>query len=129
MMAKAKRIKTVEKLNLSEHTLDINLRKCSYDKFRFSDIEDYVRAVTGGREYEYQAIKHTMIYLWGGGYKNVAALAKENFAQKSIFGNGLAQKNSCWGIYPLPTVFRASSTWPPAPASRLSSSLLPTFRS
>jgi len=77
-----RRIQAVEKLNLSEHTLDVNLRKCSYDKFRFSDIEEYVRAVTGGREYQYDAIKATMIYLWGGGYKNVAALAKENFARK-----------------------------------------------
>ena len=77
-----RRIQQVEKLNLSEHTLDINIRKCSYEKFRFSDIEDYVRAVAGGREYQYQAIKHTMIYLWGGGYENVAELAKENFAKK-----------------------------------------------
>lgn len=77
-----RRIQTVEKLNLSEHTLDVNLRKCSYDKFRFSDIEEYVRAVTGGREYQYDAIKGTMIYLWGGGYKNAAALAKENFKRK-----------------------------------------------
>ena len=50
-MANITRIKTVEKLNLSEHTLDINFRKCNYDKFRFSDIEDYVRAVCGDREY------------------------------------------------------------------------------
>ena len=62
-MSKTKRIKTVEKLNLSEHTLDINIRKCNYDKFRFSDIDDYIRAVSGGREYQYQAIKHTMIRL------------------------------------------------------------------
>jgi len=77
-----RRIRTVEKLNLSEHTLDINIRKCSYEKFRFSDIEEYVRTITSGREYQYQAIKHTMIYLWGGGYKNVAELAKENFIKK-----------------------------------------------
>jgi len=81
-MPPRKRIKTVEKLNLSEHTLDINIRKCSYEKFRFSDIEDYVRTITAGREYQYQAIKQTMIYLWGGGYKNVADLAKENFGKK-----------------------------------------------
>lgn len=55
-MAKTKRIKTVEKLNLSEHTLDINIRKCSYEKFRFSDIEEYVRTITGGREYQYQPL-------------------------------------------------------------------------
>jgi len=101
MMAKAKRIKTVEKLNLSEHTLDINIRKCRYEKFRFSDIEDYVRAVAGGREYEYQAIKHTMIYLWGGGYKNVAELARENFAQKIHLRERFGSEEIMLGYLPL----------------------------
>lgn len=100
-MAKAKRIKTVEKLNLSEHTLDVNLRKCSYDKFRFSDIEEYVRAVTGGREYQYDAIKTTMIYLWGGGYKNVAALAKENFARKEHIRERFGSEEMMMGHLPL----------------------------
>jgi type III restriction enzyme len=100
-MAKAKRIKTVEKLNLSEHTLDINLRKCSFDKFRFPDIEDYVRAITGGREYQYQAIKSTMIYLWGGGYKNVTALARENFAQKEHIRERFGSEDIMLGHLPL----------------------------
>jgi len=100
-MAKAKRIKTVEKLNLSEHTLDVNLRKCSYDKFRFSEIEEYVRAVTGGREYQYDAIKNTMIYLWGGGYKNVAALAKENFARKEHIRERFGSEEMMMGHLPL----------------------------
>jgi len=101
MVAKAKRIKAVEKLNLSEHTLDINIRKCRYEKFRFSDIEEYVRAVTGGREYQYQAIKHTMIYLWGGGYKNVAALANENFAQKIHIKERFGSEEIMLGHLPL----------------------------
>ena len=100
-MARAKRIKTVEKLNLSEHTLDINIRKCRYEKFRFSDIEDYARAVSGGREYEYQAIKHTMIYLWGGGYKNVAELARENFAQKIHLQERFGSEEIMLGHLPL----------------------------
>ncbi|MFH1799114.1 MAG: DEAD/DEAH box helicase family protein [Candidatus Omnitrophota bacterium] len=100
-MAKTKRIKTVEKLNLSEHTLDINVRKCNYDKFRFSDIEDYVRAVSGGREYQYQAIKHTMIYLWGGRYKNVVALANENFAQKEHLRERFGSEEIMLGHLPL----------------------------
>lgn len=101
-MAKAKRIKTVEKLNLSEHTLDITIRKCNYEKFRFSDIEDYVRAVAGGREYQYQAIKHTMIYLWGGGYKNVASLAMENFAKKEHIRERFGSEEIMLGHLPLP---------------------------
>lgn len=100
-MANITRIKTVEKLNLSEHTLDINFRKCNYDKFRFSDIEDYVRAVCGDREYQYQAIKHVMIYLWGGGYKNVADLAKENFAQKVHLKERFGSQEIMLGNLPL----------------------------
>ena len=97
----SRRIRTVEKLNLSEHTLDINIRKCSYEKFRFSDIEEYVRAITAGREYQYQAIKHTMIYLWGGGYKNTADLARENFAKKEHIRERFGSKEIMLGHLPL----------------------------
>lgn len=96
-----RRIQQVEKLNLSEHTLDINIRKCSYEKFRFSDIEDYVRAIAGGREYQYQAIKYTMIYLWGGGYENVAELAKENFAKKIHIKDRFGSEEIMLGHLPL----------------------------
>jgi len=97
-----KRTQQVEKLNLSEHVLDINIRKCSYDQFRFSDIEDYVRAVTGGREYQFQAVKHTMIYLWGGGYENVTDLAKENFAKKEQIRGRFGSEELMLGNLPLP---------------------------
>lgn len=96
-----RRIKTIEKLNLSEHTLDINVRKCSYDKFRFSDIEDYVLTITGGREYQIQAIKQTMIYLWGGGYKSVAELAKENFLKKEHIRERFGSEEIMLGHLPL----------------------------
>jgi len=61
---------------LSDHTLDINIRKCNYNKFNFSEIEDYVRELVGSRDYQYDAIKQIMIYLWGGGYKSIADLGK-----------------------------------------------------
>ena len=96
-----RRIRIVEKLNLSEHTLDINIRKCSYEKFRFSDIEEYVRTITSGREYQYQAIKHTMIYLWGGGYKNVAELANENFTKKQHIKERFGSEEIMLGHLPL----------------------------
>ena len=96
-----KRIRTVEKLNLSEHTLDINIRKCSYEKFRFSDIEEYVRTITAEREYQYQAIKHTMIYLWGGGYKNATDLAKENFTKKERIRERFGSEEIMLGHLPL----------------------------
>jgi len=67
------------KLSLSEHTLDINLRKCDVTRFDFSEVEEYVRALTGDREYQYDAIKRILIYLWGGTYKNVTDLARENY--------------------------------------------------
>jgi len=77
----AKRQKTI-KLNLSEHTLDINERKCNLELFDFSEIEDFVREIAGTRDYQYEAIKNTLIYLWGGEYKNLEQLGKENFKKK-----------------------------------------------
>jgi hypothetical protein len=71
--------------------LDVNLRKCSYDKFRFSDIEEYVSAVTGEREYQYDAIKTTMIYL-GGGYKMLPLWPRKTLPAKSTSGSGSAPK-------------------------------------
>jgi type III restriction enzyme len=97
-----KRIQQVEKMNLSEHVLNIETHKCKYEQFRFSDIEDYVRAVTGGREYQFQAIKHTMIYLWGGGYENVTALAKENFKKKEHIRARFGSEDIMLGNLPLP---------------------------
>lgn len=74
--------KKVQKFNLSDHTLDINIRKCNYDKLDFSEVEEYVRALVGSRDYQYEAIKSIMIYLWGGSYKSITHLAKENWKQK-----------------------------------------------
>ncbi len=88
---KGRKFKTVDRINLSEHVLKINLRKGSKSKFNFNEIEDYVRAISAGRDYQYDAIKHIMTYLWGGGYKDVTELAQENFKTndhiKERFGN------------------------------------------
>ncbi|MDL1981150.1 MAG: DEAD/DEAH box helicase family protein [Deltaproteobacteria bacterium] len=82
MAKKSKRQKAIKRLNLSDHILDINIRKCNYNKFSFSDIEDYVSELVGSRDYQYDAIKQIMIYLWGGSYKNITELGKENYKQK-----------------------------------------------
>ena len=58
MAKKAKRQKAIKRLNLSDHTLDINIRKCNYSKFNFSDVEDYVHELVGLRDYQYDAIKN-----------------------------------------------------------------------
>ncbi len=99
---RGRRFRTVEKLNLSEHTLDINLRKSSRDKFDFSEVEDYVRAVSDGREYQYQAIKQMMIYLWGGGYKDVSELAIENYENKPHIKQRFGSEEIMLGSLPLP---------------------------
>lgn len=78
-----KRQQAVKKFNLADQTLRINLRKCNYEKFRFSEIEDYVRELVGDREYQFQAIKEIMTYLWGGGYNSIEDLAQENFANNT----------------------------------------------
>ena len=82
MAKKPKRQKAIKRLNLSDHTLDINIRRCNYNKFNFSDIEDYVHELVGSRDYQYDAIKKVMIYLWGGSYKSITELGKENYKQK-----------------------------------------------
>ena len=88
---KGRRFNTVDRINLSQHVLNIKLNKCSRKKFNFNEIEDFVRAIADGRQYQYDAIKDVMTYLWGGGYQNVTELAKENFAAnehlREKFGN------------------------------------------
>ncbi|MBU1706139.1 DEAD/DEAH box helicase family protein [Patescibacteria group bacterium] len=96
-----KRNQTVQKLNLSEHTLNINTRKCSLDKFRFADIEDYVRALSAGREYQFDAIKEVMIYLWGGVYKNIEDLARENWTKKPQIRDRFGSDEIFYGHFPL----------------------------
>ena len=82
MAKRPKRQKAMKRLNLSDHTLDINIRRCNYNKFSFSEIEDYVRELVGSRDYQYDAIKQVMIYLWGGSYKSIAELGREKYKQK-----------------------------------------------
>ncbi len=82
MAQKPKRQKAIKRLNLSDHTLDINIRRCNYNKFTFSEIEDYVSELVGSRDYQYDSIKQIMIYLWGGSYKSITELGKENYKQK-----------------------------------------------
>ena len=101
MAKKTKHMQTVEKLNLSEHTLSINTRKCNYDKFRFSDIEDYVRAITGDREYQFEAIREIMIYLWGGSYSTIEDLAHENWNLKPQIRDRFGSEELMMGHLPL----------------------------
>ena len=60
MAKKTKRQKAIKRLNLSDHTLDINILRCNY--FSFSEIEEYVRELVERRDYQYDAIKHIKIY-------------------------------------------------------------------
>ena len=94
--------KKVHKFNLSEHTLDINKRKCNYDKFDFAEIKEYVEALTGSRKYQYDAIKDLMIYLWGGSYKNLTYLAKENWKTKSAIRERFQSEENFLRHLPLP---------------------------
>lgn len=90
------------KLSLSEHTLEINVRKCDLTRFDFSEVEDYVRALTGDRDYQYDAIKEILIYLWGGTYKSVTDLAKENYRKKSAIQQRFHSEEHFLHLLPLP---------------------------
>jgi len=92
----------VEKLNLSEHTLEINTRKCNYEKFDFSEVEEYVSELTGNRDYQYEAIKQILIYLWGGCYQKLQSLAIENYRKKEAIRHRFQSEENFLRHLPLP---------------------------
>jgi len=92
----------VTKLNLADHTLDINTRKCNYEKFDFSEIEDFVQELAGGRQFQFNAIKQILIYLWGDSYKDVSQLAKENYKKKEAIQQRFQSEENFLRHLPLP---------------------------
>lgn len=95
-------VKKATKLNLSEHTLDVNEKKFDIERFDFQEIEEYVAALTEGRPYQFEAIKKTMIYLWGGVYTDVTQLAKENFKKKTSIQKRFLTEENFLRHLPLP---------------------------
>jgi type III restriction enzyme len=102
MAKRPKRQKAIKRLNLSDHTLDINVRRCNYNKFSFSEIEDYVSELVGSRDYQYDAAKQVMIYLWGGSYKNIAELGRENYKKKLQIQQRFGTEDNFFRQLPLP---------------------------
>ena len=92
----------VTKLNLADHTLDINTRKCNYEKFDFSEVEDFIQELAGGRQFQFNAIKQILIYLWGGSYKDVSQLAKENYKKKDAIQQRFQSEENFLRHLPLP---------------------------
>lgn len=95
-------VKKATRLNLSEHTLDVNEKRFDIELFDFQEIEDYVRALTGSRTYQFEAIKRAMIYLWGGVYKDVVQLGRENFKKKSSIQRRFLTEENFLQHLPLP---------------------------
>lgn len=89
-------------MNLSDHTLDINIRKCNYSKFDFREIAEYVQELAGSRDYQYEAIKQVMTYLWGGSYKSVSDLARESFNKKVQIQHRFGTRDNFLYQIPLP---------------------------
>ena len=54
------------------------------------------------RAYQYDAIKQVMIYLWGGSYKSVAELGRENYKQKLQIQQRFAIEENFLRQLPLP---------------------------
>lgn len=95
-------VKKATKLNLSEHTLDVNEKKFDIELFDFQEIAEYVKALTDSRAYQFEAIKKTMVYLWGGSYTDVTQLAKENFKKKSAIQKRFLTEENFLRHLPLP---------------------------
>ncbi|HPK87826.1 MAG TPA: DEAD/DEAH box helicase family protein, partial [Atribacterota bacterium] len=70
--------------------------------FDFSEVGDFVKELGKGREYQVQAIKKLMIYLWGGSYKNITELARENYNRKKNIQNRFKTEENMIKNLPLP---------------------------
>lgn len=92
----------MKRINLSEHTLDINPRAFDIEQFDFSEIEEFVAELAGSRDYEYEAIKNIMIYLWGGKYISVVDLAKKNYKKKESIQARFQSEDHYLNMLPLP---------------------------
>lgn len=90
------------RLSLSEHTLVVNARGCDLDRFDFAEIEDYVRALAAGREYQFDAIRDIMVYLWGGRYKTIVDLAREKYPRKPAIQQRFQSEEHFLRALPLP---------------------------
>src|SRR4051794_7496983 len=90
------------KIALSEHTLDVNVRKVDVAQFDFSEVEDYVRALAGGRDYQFDAMKRILIYLWGARYANLKELAQENYRRKPAIQQRFHSEEYFLRLLPMP---------------------------
>ena len=93
------------KLSLSQHTLSVNVRKWDVGLFDFSEVEDYVLTLTGDREYQFNAVKEILIYLWGGAYETIVDLAKENYKKKPAIQKRFQSEEHFLRMLPLPDRF------------------------
>jgi type III restriction enzyme len=71
-------------VDLSEHTLDINRQRYNVDQLDLIGLDDFIRELSGTRQYEYDSIRDILIYLWGGGYNSILDLAVENWNSKKV---------------------------------------------
>ena len=71
----------ITKLVLSGNVLSINVNTYNKELFDFEEFAPYVKALAGDRDYQFNAIKELLIYLWGGRYKNILDLARENYGK------------------------------------------------
>lgn len=94
--------KKTQKISLSEHALDIKANSADISLFDFREVEEYVRTLTGSREYQFQAIRTLLTYLWGGRYETVLDLAKENWQKKEALQQRFQSEDHFLGSLPLP---------------------------
>lgn len=90
------------KISLSELTLDIDHRKYDIGQFDFSEIEEYVREISNGRQYQFDAIRQIMVYLWGGRYESIEDLARQNFKKKEAIRQRFSSEKKLLSQIPLP---------------------------
>ncbi len=105
------------KISLSELTLDIDPKKYDIDKFDFSEIEDYVQALSSGRKYQFDAIRQIMVYLWGGRYESIEDLARRISKRRKPFARDLPPRPHFFPRFLYRENFPEYAIWPPEPGN------------
>lgn len=85
----------------SEQVLTIK-KKFDEDLLDYSGVEDFVKELTKGREYQEKAIFDILRYLWGGEYENILDLAKENYKKKTAIKQRFSSEELFLNNLPLP---------------------------
>jgi len=84
----------------SEQVLTIK-KKYNQDLLDLEGVEDFINELTKHRPYQKEAIEIILKYLWGGEYKTIVDLAKENYKKKPAIRSRFSSEDHFLNNLPL----------------------------